>query len=128
VRTKKSVGGQVAGGKVAKRLLPKNTEPLHPTVGIPTEGPKVDCFENYRKVLLLEAPQPIPIDKVHKIKAQCWRMNKTTKVCMEFFINGFFTNTQTEPHLLSHDLGHGPAEGTVQPCIVRRTTPTLNWQ
>jgi len=89
-----------AGGKVASRArkpytrrLPKDTGVLSfqytPITGTPTDGVKVAFFEDYLKVLLLEAPQHIPIDKVNKIIAECWgieMLNPTTKVCTELFI------------------------------------------
>jgi len=95
-----SVSKGRAGGKVASRartqytrLLPKNTGvpsfQYTPIMGTPTDGVKVAYFEDYLKTLLLEAPQPIPIDKINKIIAECWGIQKlspVTKVCTELFI------------------------------------------
>jgi len=115
----RSVSKGRAGGKVASRaqtqytrLLPKNMGVLSfqytPIMGTPTDGVKVTYFEDYLKALLLEVPQPIPMDKINKIMAECrgiQKLNPATKVCTELFI--VIDSPILSQHLISQALTQG---------------------
>jgi hypothetical protein len=72
------------------RPLRKNTGvqedfPHTPLTGAPTNGvTKLEFFGEYLKTLLLEAPQPLPLDTVCKIVSKCRAVRtprRVTKVC-----------------------------------------------
>jgi hypothetical protein len=79
------------------RPLPKDTGiPTFlytPIAAAPANGQKqIDFFVEYLNTLLLEAPQPIPAEKICKIIAESWgvkSVKKATRVRTTFRIYGF---------------------------------------